>query len=158
MAWLESAGLFLALYIGLPAAGVFLDLVFGWPTLPGALRWMGVALLALGAAGIVWCFALFARVGRGTPNPWRPPQILVTTGPFAWTRNPIILSHALACLGVALLVASPAAVIAVLLLGLPVQIVVRSEERTLEARYGEAYRRYRESVPRWLPRRPRQSR
>ncbi len=157
-AWGESVGLFLALYLGLPASGIVLDSVFGWPSFSETVRWAGVLPLGLGAAGIAWCLTLFVRLGRGTPNPWVPPQVLVTSGPFAWTRNPIILSHAVACLGAAVVVGSPAAVILVLLLGLPVQVVVRHEERTLEARYGEPYRRYRDAVPRWLPRRPRHSR
>ncbi len=158
LAWVESVGLFVALYLGLPVSGVLLDGWVGWSPLPATLRAVGVILLTLGAAGIAWCFLLFVRIGRGTPNPWDPPQVLVTAGPFAWTRNPIILSHALAALGVSLVVASPSAVVIVLVLGVAVQFVVRREERILEARYGDAYRRYRDAVPRWIPRRPRQMR
>ena len=157
-AWLESVGLFLLLYLGVPAAGLTADRILGWPPLPELLRWLGTIPLAVGAAAIAWCFSLFVRVGRGTPNPLVPPQTLVTIGPFSWTRNPIILSHALASFGVALVVASPAAVLIVLVLAAPVQFGVRVEERSLEARYGDEYRRYRETVPRWFPRRPRQSR
>ncbi len=158
VAWLESVVLFLALYAGVPAVGLGADALLGWPSLPPLARWAGLVPFVLGAEGIGWSFLLFVRVGLGTPNPLVPPRVLVTTGPFAWTRNPIILSHALASLGVALLVASPAAVVLVLLLGIPVQFIVRSEERSLEARYGDAYRRYREDVPRWVPKRPRQIR
>jgi protein-S-isoprenylcysteine O-methyltransferase Ste14 len=82
----------------------------------------------------------------------------VTTGAFAWTRNPIILSHALAAIGVAFLIASPGAVVLVLLLGIPVQFITRLEEESLEARHGDEYRAYRDAVPRWIPRRPRQRR
>ncbi len=158
VAWLESVALFVALYAGVPAAGLGLDRFLGWPSLPAFLQAAGLLPLLLGAAGIAWCFSLFVRVGQGTPNPLVPPQVLVTAGPFAWTRNPIILSHAVASLGVALVVASPAAVIIVLVLGIPVQFIVRREEGSLEARYGDAYRRYRDAVPRWVPRRPRQVR
>lgn len=157
-AWLESVVLFLALYAGVPWVGLALDARLHWPPIPDLGRVVGIAPLALGAGGIAWCFLLFVRTGGGTPNPLVPPRRLVTQGPFAWTRNPIILSHALASLGVALLVASPAAVVLVLLLGVPVQFIVRIEERTLERRYGDAYRRYRDAVPRWIPRRPRQRR
>ncbi len=158
VAWAESGALFAAVYAGVPAAGIGLDSLLGWPSLPLPLRWTGLAPLVLGAAGIAWCFTLFVRRGRGTPNPIAPPQVLVTEGPFAWTRNPIILSHALASLGLALAVGSGSAFLLVLLIGIPVQFVVRSEEGTLEARFGDAYRAYRDAVPRWLPRRPRQRR
>ena len=157
-AWAESVGLFLALYFGLPLAGLGLDRLLNLGPLPQAARWLGLVPLVVGAFGIVWCFTLFVRVGQGTPNPWEPPRTLVTTGPFAWTRNPIILSHALATLGLALAVGSPSAIAIVLALGIVVQFIVRHEEGTLERRYGDAYRRYRENVPRWIPRRPRQSR
>lgn len=157
-AWVESVVLFVALYFGLPAAGLFLDGLLGWPSLPDLVRPLGLIPFVLGAAGIFWCFLLFVRIGQGTPNPWDPPRVLVTSGPFAWTRNPIILSHALAALGVAMLFASPAAVVIVLVLGILVQFIVRREERTLDSRYGDAYRRYREMVPRWIPRPPRQMR
>ncbi len=158
LAWAESVGLFAALYLGVPAVGLTIDRIAGWAPLPTLVRWAGMLPFLAGAAGIAWSFLLFVRVGRGTPNPWVPPRQLVTTGPFAWTRNPIILSHALAMLGVAMIVASPAAVLIVLLLGIPVQFVVRLEEQTLEARYGDVYRIYRDTVPRWIPRRPRQLR
>ncbi len=152
MAWAESVALFVALYAGVPVVGRTFDGSLGWPPLPAPWTWLGLAPLLVGAVGIAWCFSLFVRLGRGTPNPLVPPRVLVTAGPFAWTRNPIILSHALAALGVAILVGSPAAVVLVLALGIPVQLVVRWEERSLEARYGDAYRRYRDAVPRWLPR------
>ncbi len=152
MAWAESVALFVALYAGVPVVGWTFDGWLGWPPLPAPWTWLGLAPLLVGAVGIAWCFSLFVRLGRGTPNPLVPPRVLVTAGPFAWTRNPIILSHALAALGVAVLVGSPAAVVLVLALGIPVQLVVRWEERSLEGRYGDAYRRYRDAVPRWLPR------
>lgn len=158
VAWAESASLFIALYVGLPWMGLTLDSILRSPALPDFLRWIGIVPLVLGAGGVTWCFALFVRVGRGTPNPTRPPERLVTTGPFAWTRNPIVLSHACASLGVALLVGSLSATVLVLLLGIPVQFIARIEERSLEARFGDEYRAYRNSVPRWIPRRPRQSR
>ena len=157
-AWTESVGLFLALYGGFPLVGLAFDRLLGVPAFPTAVRLLGFLPLVLGGAGVLWCFGLFVQVGRGTPNPWRPPQILITTGPFALTRNPIILSHALALLGEAFVVGSPLMAVLVLLSGIPVQGVVRLEERTLEDRYGETYRRYRDSVPRWIPRVRRQRR
>ena len=153
LAWAESVGLFAALYVGLPWVGLTADGMLGWPGLPWPVRIAGFAPLLLGASGIAWCFSLFVRKGLGTPNPWDPPQRLVTEGPFAWTRNPITLSHALAALGLSLAVGSLAASIAVLVLGIPVQLVVRREEHTLERRFGDEYRRYRATVPRWIPRR-----
>jgi protein-S-isoprenylcysteine O-methyltransferase Ste14 len=57
----------------------------------------------------------------------------------------IVLSEALAF-------RSPGVLLYAALLSLLTRAYVsRVEERALEARYGEAYRRYRDLVPRWLP-------
>jgi len=37
----------------------------------------------------------FARRGGGTPYPWDPPDRLVTSGPYAYVRNPMQLSTTL---------------------------------------------------------------
>jgi protein-S-isoprenylcysteine O-methyltransferase Ste14 len=92
------------------------------------------------------------NVGRGTPNPTTPPITLVTIGPYAWTRNPIALSHAIALIGVSFVVGSISAVAIVVLLGIPIHFAMLQEERTLDARFGEAYRAYAAAVPRWIPR------
>ena len=157
VAWAEISILFLALYLGVPLAGLTLDRGLSLATLPIPLRLAGFAFLLVGLTGLAWCFSLFARA-RGTPNPRLPPSRLVTSGPYAWTRNPIAGSHFLAVLGVALVVGSPGALLIVFLLGIPASLLIRHEERTLESRFGAEYRAYRESVPRWIPRPPRRQR
>lgn len=154
-AWAETVALFVALYSGVPLGGLALDRAFGWPPLPEASRAAGIALLLVGASGVAWCFVLLVRVGHGTPNPALPTKSLVTSGPFGWTRNPVMASHFVAGVGVSLLVASPGATAIILALTLPSYALARHEERVLEARFGDAYRAYRASVPRFVPRPPR---
>ena len=154
VAWSGAAVLFLALYAGVPLAGLAIDRALGLASPPIPLRLAGPVLVFAGAAGLAWCFLLFAQA-RGTPNPILPPRRLVTEGPFAWTRNPIAGSHFLAVLGVALTVGSPAAIALTVLLGVPADFIIRREERIVESRFGDAYRAYKASVPRWIPRRPR---
>ncbi len=153
VAWAEISLVFLALYLGVPLAGLSIDRGLGLATLPTFVLLAGFFFLFVGLAGLAWCFSLFAGA-RGTPNPRLPPSQLVTSGPYAWTRNPIAGSHFLAVLGVALVVGSPGAILIVFLLGIPANLLVRHEERTLELRFGAEYRAYRESVPRWIPRLP----
>lgn len=155
LAWSEVVLAFSLLYVGIPWSGLQLDRLLGVSALPPPVSVIGIAFLSAGAAGIAWCFTLFVRRGRGTPNPRMPPQALVTEGPFAWTRNPIILSHAAALLGVSLFLGSASAAVTVIGLALPVHVGILHEEHTLEARFGDPYRAYKASVPRWIPRRPR---
>ena len=150
--WLEMAALFTALYVGIPFAGLQLDRGLALAPWPLPIRAVGGIFLVLGIAGLAWCFALFVRVGRGTPNPTTPPKTLVTVGPYAWTRNPIAASHAIALIGLSLLVGSVSAVGIVVLLGIPIHFAMLREERTLEARFGDTYRAYAAAVPRWIPR------
>jgi len=157
VAWAEISLVFLALYLGMPLAGLTIDRGLSLAPLAIPIRLAGFAFLLVGLAGLAWCFSLFAGA-RGTPNPRLPPSRLVTSGPYAWTRNPIAGSHFLAVLGVALIVGSPGAVFIVFLLGIPANLLIRREERTLQSRFGAEYRAYREAVPRWIPRPPRPQR
>jgi protein-S-isoprenylcysteine O-methyltransferase Ste14 len=157
-AWASMLGLFALLYVGIPWAGLQMDPLLRMPPWPFPIPWFGLALFLLGLAGLAWCFVLFIRVGGGTPNPARPPAALVTVGPYAWTRNPIALSHAVALTGLSLLLGTVSAVLIVIVLAVPVHVAMLHEERTLEARFGDAYRAYRAAVPRWIPRPPRRHR
>src|SRR5437870_6166925 len=150
VAWAEISLVFLALYLGVPLAGLSLDRGLGLPTLPTFVRFAGVVFLGIGLGGLAWCFSLFAGA-RGTPNPRLPPRRLVTSGPYAWTRNPIAGSHFLAVLGVALVIASPGAVLVVFLLCFPANLFIRLDARSLALRFGPADRAFRLSGPRWLP-------
>ena len=122
-------------------------------TLAWLPRSAGVAFLGGGLALFSWCVALFARVGQGTLAPWDPTQKLVAVGPYRYVRNPMISAVAAMLAGLALLWGS-------CLVGLWASLFVLvnhvyfvlSEEPGLEQRFGESYRVYKASVPRWLPR------
>ena len=101
----------------------------------------------------MWTVRLFVRQGEGTPAPWDPPQKLVVAGPYRHVRNPMITS-VLLMLGGEALVFQSSAIAAWLIVFFVVNGVYfpMSEEKGLEARFGDDYRRYKQNVPRWLPR------
>ena len=108
-------------------------------------------VLSLGTLLLVWCVREFYVTGRGTLAPWAPPRRLVMSGPYRWSRNPLYLALTLIYAGVGLI--ADDLWILVLLVPLLLLIhwgVVVREERYLEAKFGEAYSRYKERVRRWL--------
>jgi protein-S-isoprenylcysteine O-methyltransferase Ste14 len=82
------------------------------------------------------------------------PQTLATAGPYAVTRNPLYIGNMLVLLGGTIASELVWLAPAVLLWAFLVyERVVRHEERWMERTYGGGYARYRDAVPRWLPRR-----
>ena len=128
---------------------------FPWaPTLPWAIP-AGV-LMAPGLALSVWSIVHMKKVGEGNPfdayNHEVAPRTrhLMTDGPYKYTRNPMLLGMYAYHTGVMLWLCSliPPAIFAVEVVLLTFQ--VRSEEKRLEADFGEAYLEYRKRVPRYL--------
>src|SRR4029077_9806432 len=92
---------------------------------------------------------IFRRIGTNT-RPSQPTLALATTGIFTWTRNPMYVGGSLALLGIAIGFALDW-VILLLAASLPLVhygIILR-EERYLERKFGDEYRRYKTKVPRY---------
>ena len=94
------------------------------------------------------------RIGGGGPGMQIPPERLVTTGPYAWCRNPMYLGHLTFMTGAALVTRSPLAIGALALAGPWFGRRVAADEARLTKAFGEPYTEYTKRVPRWLPRPP----
>ncbi|MGH9723127.1 MAG: methyltransferase family protein [Bryobacteraceae bacterium] len=81
-------------------------------------------------------------MGRSTPNPLRPPQALVTSGPFRYSRNPIMLGGWLFGGGLGVILASPSLLGLVAAIAASGVVYVRMEKPALASRFGEAWSRY----------------
>jgi protein-S-isoprenylcysteine O-methyltransferase Ste14 len=123
-----------------------------------AISWLGIAPAAVGTAALVWCALEFHRVGRGTLAPWAPPRRLVTSGPYARSRNPMYLSVLLVLTGWTFSLRSVPhmAYAAVMAVAFHVRVVAGEEPRLAQA-FDAEWLAYRASVPRWLPPLPRWS-
>lgn len=113
----------------------------------------GLALMALGAALLLWCVRDFYVAGKGTLAPWAPPRDLVTVGLYRFCRNPMYVAVLTLVLGWAATLTSPLTAIyaAALAIGFHLRVVI-NEEPFLERRHGAAWRAYKARTPRWPPR------
>jgi protein-S-isoprenylcysteine O-methyltransferase Ste14 len=118
--------------------------------LPVSVRALGGAALV---AGLGLDVAAMATMHRHRANilPHRPATALVTSGPFALTRNPIYLGNTLALAGAGLLFSNPWLLVGAACAARAVTgLLIAPEERHLAARFGADWVAYARHVPRWL--------
>ncbi|MGA8689441.1 MAG: isoprenylcysteine carboxylmethyltransferase family protein [Methyloceanibacter sp.] len=140
------------------AGALMLGCLLSWlvPLGPGLGSANGRAL-AVGGSLVLVGLALAAvsvrefRRMRAKAVPGEPATVLVESGPYKFTRNPIYIGFVILYFGLAIVLTS----VWMLLLLIPGLIilqcgVVEREETHLQAKFGESYRRYQARVPRWL--------
>lgn len=108
------------------------------------------ALILIGVAVFTASIRNFSRAGTPVQGT-RPTRTLVTTGFYAWSRNPIYLGMLFVLVGIGIAVRSPW----ILLLAAPLAItfrygVIAREEAYLERRFGDAFLDYKAHVRWWL--------
>ena len=109
----------------------------------GILCLVGLIVSALGARTLV---------GRGTNvNPAKPALALAINGIYRWTRNPMYVGGAPLMIGLAVAFALDWLIVLLVPSFILLHFgVVRREERYLERKFGEDYRRYLARVPRYV--------
>jgi protein-S-isoprenylcysteine O-methyltransferase Ste14 len=108
-------------------------------------------LLAASALGISAAFVM-STLGNGTPLPSAMPTRLVIAGPYLWVRNPMALSGIVQGVAVGLILSSWLVIAYAIVGSLLWNYAIRPlEESDLEERFGEEFRRYRETVRCWIP-------
>jgi protein-S-isoprenylcysteine O-methyltransferase Ste14 len=110
---------------------------------------IGLVLIVAGAALGIAAERTFRAAGTNTP-PWKPALNLATSGVFRYLRNPMYVGMTLMVAGLAITLASDW----MLVLLVPAVLVthygvVLREERYLEQKFGERYRRYKTAVTRY---------
>ncbi len=133
------------------AAWMMPHLILGYalPMFPlprSARQWTGYALMVVGLIGCLVPMRRFSTamvVGRADPQ-------LVTGGPYRWSRNPQYVAYTLFPVGYALTGIAVMAWVGVALYLVLVHLTVLIEEEHLERQFGEAYRAYKRTTPRYL--------
>jgi protein-S-isoprenylcysteine O-methyltransferase Ste14 len=117
-------------------------------------RPLGWCVMAIAPITPVVAMVQFRRANT-TANPHTPQSStrLVTTGVYAWTRNPMYLGLSILLFGWAVKLRTLSPVVGPLLfIPLIWYVQIRPEEHALRAKFGAAYDEYCRHVRRWLGR------
>jgi protein-S-isoprenylcysteine O-methyltransferase Ste14 len=133
----------------------------GWDDGPSVRNLLGIPLLAAGVGTIVWSAASHAtewwardwRVLKLDPDHLLTPEYLVTDGPYRHSRNPLYVGDILTWAGWAILLGSLAVALGLAVLTLGLHVGVRLEERGLARQFGDRWKAYASTVPRFIGRR-----
>ena len=148
-------GLFFATFVGIfVALPLWLDKFLGFPRLlstPLSIA-VSVPILTIGLSLMLWSVVHFIKV-RGTPVPFNPPPKLVTTGPYARVRNPMLTGLFIFLWGLGILFGS----ISLIFIFTPLFVLLNVlelraiEEPELEKRLGTEYIEYKKRTPMFIP-------
>jgi protein-S-isoprenylcysteine O-methyltransferase Ste14 len=109
-------------------------------------------LIILGIISTAWSVYHFLKV-KGTPVPVNPPPELVKSGPYLYSRNPMILGIFLLFFGIGFWIESFSLVV----IFTPLFILFNTlelkniEEPELERRFGKEYSDYKKITPMYIP-------
>lgn len=136
--------------------GVLMWLLARWsPVLGFVLPLRGALASAFAVAGVALmsaCALQFRRAGT-TVNPMNPAKasVLVDTGFYRFSRNPIYLADGLILVGWGLWLANLASLAAIaLFVAYLNRFQIEPEERALQAAFGADFSSYRARVRRWI--------
>jgi protein-S-isoprenylcysteine O-methyltransferase Ste14 len=153
-----------SLVIAVAAFWFYLLIAEAWPL---SLTWLpdpltrklldAVSVRIVGMAMLILAPVLYAAALGAMSTSWRigidrqQPGPLVTSGVFAWSRNPIYAAFDLVVCGTILIHGRVVFLLVGAIFMLLIHGVVLREERFLADRFGDEFQRYRRRVGRYFP-------
>jgi protein-S-isoprenylcysteine O-methyltransferase Ste14 len=123
----------------------------GYPLAAVALWLARPSAKSILAGALVGAIGLWIRVRAA--GYLHKQEVLTTTGPYAYTRNPLYLGSFFLTIGAGIAARSwPSALTLLCYFALVYSFVMRREERELYQRHGEAFTEYARTVPLFVPR------
>lgn len=150
-----AAGFFVCLILLAITVSFLMDRFFGFPKFVSKSYGVVISLPFLIGGASLWLWSVWRFLKtKGTPVPVNPPPVLVTDGPYAYSRNPMLTAVFLMLAGIGILFGS----VTLTFIATPVFVFVSIlefkyiEEPELEKRFGKAYREYKKRTPMIIPR------
>jgi len=113
-------------------------------------QWVGYSLCILGLGAAFSAISQFRKMNT-TVNPHGSVSVIVVSGPYRFSRNPIYLGFVLVLIGLPLALNNYwGVVLSPLLVVFMTRLVIQHEETYLEGKFGDEYKRYKSRVRRWL--------
>jgi protein-S-isoprenylcysteine O-methyltransferase Ste14 len=139
---MKDVKFFIVLTVQLLSATSILGIIIFWHGQWNTMRWIG---LCIGVPALILLFIARFQLGKSFSATAQARE-LVTHGLYSKIRNPMYIFSGLLAMGFVLAVQVPLLSIILLAL-LPIQILrARQEARLLEAKFGDAYRNYRNNT------------
>lgn len=111
---------------------------------------IGFLFFIVGAGLNIWTDQLLKKE-KTTVKPFEKPAVLIQTGPFKFSRNPMYLGMALLSLGFGIILGSVTSFIGIILFAFIMEILfIPGEEKIQMELFGEEYTKYKMNVGRWI--------
>ena len=138
-------------YAGFFVVGLALDYLWPAPLLSLPVQYgVGFVLVAASLALFGLTLREFAKAETSVDHR-KPTTTVIMTGPFAHSRNPVYVSMTVCFVGVAIAVDGPLVLAMVAPAVAVIRVfVIRREEAYMARKFGADYRRYTETVRRWV--------
>ena len=127
-----------------------------WTDIPVARFCLAVFIAMTGLALSLWSIIYMKRVGKGNPFDAMGHEVaprtkhLMTDGPYKWSRNPMLSGTYLYYIGVLIALWSGWALLVFAVIATVMMLQVRSEEKRLEADFGQEYLDYKKKTGRFI--------
>ena len=125
-------------------------LLFSFPISVDLSSLLGLILILSGIS-LVFVSFRFMRKMKTTFIPDGTPEVLISSGPFKFSRNPIYLGMLTILVGVAFLMSSLSAIIIAFVFGIIINFTwIAHEEKKLHELFSEDWKNYSSKVRRWI--------
>ena len=117
---------------------------------PHAVRILGIIPITVAISLVIYIARIFAQAETNI-EPWKPTTEIITSGVFAYSRNPIYAGFCLIPIGLGLLLNSIWLLISFVPMAFIIyHVAIKHEEAYLEKKFADEYSVYKKHVRRWV--------
>ena len=155
----QILGYFLGFAIFIAGIPALMWWVSGTPSLadiPVARLYLAILIALAGLALSIWSIVYMKNVGKGNPFDAMGHEVaprtkhLMTDGPYKISRNPMLSGTYLYYIGILIALWSGWALLVFAIIATVMMLQVRSEEKRLEADFGQEYLDYKKRTGRFI--------